>query len=174
MSTADSILGAAKDQVRALAAPDLDARPRKKVAVLACMDARLDVFPLLGLDRGDAHIIRNAGGLVTDDAIRSLTISQRLLGTEEIIVMMHDGCGLLRASEEDFADALRASGVAPAMSLGAFDDLDEALGAGLARLRADPVLLHRDSIRGFVFDPSAGTLREVDPPPEKPESAVGT
>src|SRR4051794_21013639 len=119
MSNADIILSAALDQAEALAAPDLDARPRRKVAVLACMDTRLDIFPLLGLDRGDAHIIRNAGGLVTEDAVRSLTISQRLLGTEEIVVMMHDNCGLLGASDEEFADALRADGVAPPWSLGA-------------------------------------------------------
>jgi carbonic anhydrase len=168
MSNADKILDAARAQVDALAAPDLDARPRRKVAVLACMDTRLDIFPLLGVDRGDAHIIRNAGGLVTDDALRSLAISQRLLGTEEIVVMMHDNCGLLGASEEDFTNALRADGATADWKLGAFDDVDEALSLGLAHLRASPELPHRDAIRGFVFDPAGGTLREVDPPVAAP------
>jgi carbonic anhydrase len=151
----------AREHVEELAAPDLDSRPRRKVAVLACMDTRLDIFPMLGIDRGDAHIIRNAGGLVTDDAMRSLTVSQRLLGTEEIIVLMHDGCGLLGASDQDFADALAADGASPAWRLGAFDDVDRALSQGLALLRQAPTLPHRDAITGFVFTPQTGALREV-------------
>lgn len=162
MSNADDMLEVARARAEELAAPRLDPRPRRKVAVLACMDTRLDIFPMLGLDRGDAHIIRNAGGLVTDDALRSLTISQRLLGSEEIIVMMHDGCGLLGASEQDFADSLADEGARPTWRLGAFDDVERTLSLGLARLRSAPTLLVRDSIRGFVFDPATGAMREVD------------
>ena len=148
-----------------LAAPGLSPKPRRKVAVLSCMDTRIDLFPMLGLDRGDAHIIRNAGGLVTDDVIRSLSASQRLLGTEEIVVVMHDGCGLHGASEDDFAQALAADGALPSWRLGAFDDVEETLRNGLARLRSTPELPARDHIRGFVFNPESGMLREVGQPP---------
>lgn len=165
MSNADDMLEVAVARAEQLAAPGLDPRPRLKVAVLACMDTRLDIFPMLGLDRGDAHIIRNAGGLVTDDALRSLTISQHLLGTEEIIVMMHDGCGLLGASEEDFAETLAAEGALPTWRLGAFDDVERTLSLGLARLRSAPTLPARDAVRGFVFNPDTGAMREVDPFP---------
>ena len=144
-----------------LAAPGLSPRPRQRVAVLACMDTRLDLFTMLGLRPGDAHIIRNAGGLATDDAIRSLSASQRLLGTEEIVVLMHEGCGLHGASEDEFASALAADGVLPTWRLGAFQDLDATLRDSLAQLRSSPELLHRDRIRGFVFDPETGALREV-------------
>jgi carbonic anhydrase len=116
---------------------------------------------MLGLQRGDAHIIRNAGGLVTDDAIRSLSISQRLLGTSEIVVVMHDGCGLHGASEDEFAQALAADGVLPSWRLGAFDDVEETLRHSLARLRSSRELPAREQIRGFVFNPETGELREV-------------
>ena len=161
MPNADDMLSVAAARAGELAAPGLDPRPRRKVAVLACMDTRLDLFPMLGLERGDAHIIRNAGGLVTDDVIRSLSASQRLLGTEEIVVVMHDGCGLHGASEDDFGQALAEDGVLPNWRLGAFDDVDATLRAGLARLRASAELPARDHIRGFVFDPETGTLREI-------------
>jgi carbonic anhydrase len=128
--------------------------------VLSCMDTRIDLFPMLGLERGDAHIIRNAGGLVTDDAIRSLSVSQRKLGTEEVVVVMHDGCGLLGASDEEFARELSADGVSPAWRLGGFADVEQALREGLERLRSSPELPCRDRISGFVFDPETGVLRE--------------
>jgi carbonic anhydrase len=144
-----------------LAAPGLSPRPRRKVAVLSCMDTRIDLFPMLGLQRGDAHIIRNAGGLVTDDAIRSLSASQRLLGTDEIVVVMHEGCGLHGASEDEFLSALAADGARPTWRLGAFDDVEAALRHGLERLRASAELPARDHIRGFIFDPETGKLREV-------------
>ena len=162
MSSADDMLETAASRADQLAAPDLSPRPRRKVAVLACMDTRIDLFPMLGLERGDAHIIRNAGGLVTDDALRSLSASQRLLGTEEVVVIMHEGCGLRGASEDAFADALAADGVLPSWRLGAFDDLEATLRHSLDRLRAAPELPARESIRGFVFDPESGSLREVD------------
>ena len=118
MPNADDMLAVAAARADELAAPGLDPRPRRRVAVLACMDTRIDLFPMLGLERGDAHIIRNAGGLVTDDAIRSLSASQRLLGTEEVVVVMHLGCGLHGASEDEFAQALADDGVLPTLAAG--------------------------------------------------------
>jgi carbonic anhydrase len=158
---AEQMLEVAAARAQVLAAPGLSPRPRRRVAVLACMDTRIDLFPMLGLERGDAHIIRNAGGLATDDAIRSLSVSQRLLGTEEIVVVMHHGCGLLGASEDDYARALAADGARPSWRLGAFEDVDAALRDSLERLRTAPELPARDHIRGFVFDPETGGLREV-------------
>lgn len=160
MASADDMLELAAANADRLAAPGLGPRPRRGVAVLACMDARIDIFPMLGLHRGDAHIIRNAGGLVTDDAIRSLSISQRLLGTKEIVVIMHDGCGLHGASDADFAQQLERDGASPSWHLGAFEDVDAELNRGLARLRASPELPARAAIRGFVFNPETGELRE--------------
>jgi carbonic anhydrase len=161
MTNADQMLAGAAERAADLAAPGLDPRPRRNVAVLSCMDTRIDLFPMLGLQRGDAHIIRNAGGLVTDDAIRSLSASQRLLGTTEIVVVMHDGCGLHRASEDAFRQALAADGVLPTWRLGAFDDVEATLRHSLARLRASRELVAHDAVRGFVFNPEDGTLREV-------------
>ncbi len=164
MSSADEMLEVAAARSAELAAPGLSPRPQRRVAVLSCMDTRIDLFPMLGLQRGDAHIIRNAGGLVTDDAIRSLSASQRLLGTEEIVVVMHEGCGLRGASDDDYARALAADGARPTWRLGAFDDLEAALRDGLARLRSSRELSSRDQIRGFIFDPETGALREVEAP----------
>ncbi len=161
MTNADEMLTVAAARAAQLAAPGLSPRPRRRVAVLSCMDTRIDLFPMLGLQRGDAHIIRNAGGLVTDDAIRSLSASQRLLGTEEVVVVMHRGCGLHGASEDDFAQALAADGVLPDWRLGAFEDVEAALRQGLARLRAHPALPSRERVRGFVFDPETGALEEL-------------
>src|SRR5881397_2998427 len=134
-SNAEEMLAVAAGRPDELAAPGLSPRPRRKVAVLSCMDTRIDLFPMLGIERGDAHIIRNAGGLVTDDAIRSLSASQRLLGTEEIVVVMHENCGLHGASEDEFAQALRTDGVLPSWRLGAFENLEATLADSLARLR---------------------------------------
>jgi carbonic anhydrase len=125
------------------------------------MDTRLDPLTMLGLERGDAHIIRNAGGLATDDAIRSLSASQRLLGTQEVVVVMHEDCGLHGASEDEFKRMLAEDGALPNWRLGSFDDIDATLRDSLARLRRSPELPARDHIRGFVFDPETGTLREV-------------
>src|SRR5919112_5858588 len=153
MPNADDMLDFAAGHPEDLAAPGLSPRPRRQVAVLSCMDTRIDLFPMLGLERGDAHIIRNAGGLVTEDAIRSLSASQRLLGTEEIVVVMHDGCGLHGASEDEYAEMLRGDGVLPTWRLGAFDDVEATLRDSLARLRESRELPRRDHIRGFVFNP---------------------
>jgi carbonic anhydrase len=155
------MLAVAASRREKLAAPALGPRPRRKVAVLACMDARMDLFMILGLERGDAHIIRNAGGLVTDDALRSLSVSQRLLDTEEIVVVMHDGCGLHGASEDQFTESLVRDGAKPTWQLGAFEDLEATLRDGLARLRSSPELMARDRIRGFIFNPEDGVLREI-------------
>jgi carbonic anhydrase len=162
MPVPDEMLAAAASRAEELAAPGLSAHPRQKVAVLTCMDTRLDPLLMLGIERGDAHIIRNAGGLATDDAIRSLSASQRLLDTEAIVVVMHEGCGLNGASEDEFAQALAADGVLPTWRLGAFDDVDAALRHSLARLRSSRELPNRDHIRGFIFDPETGVLREVE------------
>jgi carbonic anhydrase len=164
MSDADEMLTVARSRARELAAPGLSPRPRRRVAVLACMDTRVDLFPMLGLERGDAHVIRNAGGLATDDAIRSLSASQRLLDTEEIVVVMHEGCGLHGASEDDFAQALARDGVLPTWRLGAFEDIEATLRHNLIRLRSSRELPTRDRIRGFIFDPETGALREVQVP----------
>ena len=160
MPNADDMLAVAANRAEELAAPGLSAKPRRRVAVLACMDARLNPYGLLGLREGDAHVIRNAGGVVSDDAIRSLSVSQRLLGTEEIVVIMHEDCGLHGASEDEFARMLAGDGVLPTWRLGAFDDVEAALRHSLGRLRASPELVARDGIRGFVFDPETGRLRE--------------
>jgi carbonic anhydrase len=162
---ADRMLADAAGRAAELAAPGLSPRPQRKVAVLACMDTRIDLFPMLGLERGDAHIIRNAGGLATDDAIRSLSVSQRLLGTEEVVVVMHHGCGLRGASEDEFARMLASDGARPSWRLGAFEDVEAALLDTLARLRRAPELPFRDHVRGFVFDPEDGTLSEVEEAP---------
>jgi carbonic anhydrase len=161
MAHADEMLRVAAARAAGLAAPGMSPRPRRKVAVLACMDTRIDPLLMLGLERGDAHILRNAGGLVTDDAIRSLSASQRLLGTEEIVVVMHERCGLCGASEDEFAQALAADGVLPTWRLGAFSDVEATLRHSLERLRSSPELPAREHIRGFVFDPETGSLREV-------------
>jgi carbonic anhydrase len=161
MTNADDMLAVAMSRADELAAPGLSPSPRLRVAVLTCMDTRIDLFPMLGLTRGDAHIIRNAGGLVTDDAIRSLSVSQRKLGTEEIVVVMHDGCGLHGASEDEFAQALAADGVLPTWRLGAFDDVEATLRRSLTLLHSSPELPAREHIRGFVFNPEDGSLREV-------------
>jgi carbonic anhydrase len=162
MPTGDEMLEGAEARAGELAAPGLSPRPRRSIAVLACMDTRIDPLPMLGLERGDAHIIRNAGGLATDDAIRSLSISQRLLGTTEVVVVMHDGCGLHGASEDAFAAALAADGVLPNWRLGAFDDVEATLRHSLLRLRSSRELPVREHIRGFVFDPETGALRKVE------------
>jgi carbonic anhydrase len=160
MTNAEDMLAHAAACADHLAAPGLSPRPGRKVAVLACMDTRIDLFPMLGLRRGDAHLLRNAGGLVTDDAIRSLSVSQRKLGTEEVVLVMHDGCGLLGANDESFASELAADGAAPNWRMGGFADVEQTLREGLERLRQSPELPHRDRISGFVFDPETGALRK--------------
>jgi carbonic anhydrase len=136
--------------------------PSRKTAILACMDARLDVNKILGLEEGDAHVIRNAGGVATEDAIRSLVISQRLLGTEEIILIHHTDCGMLTFRDEDLKNKIEAeTGVRPTFSFEAFPSLDEDVLRQIARIRASPFIPVKDKIRGFVYDVKTGRLREA-------------
>jgi carbonic anhydrase len=136
--------------------------PSKHVAVVACMDARLNVYGILGLADGEAHVIRNAGGVVTDDEIRSLTISQRLLGTQEIILIHHTDCGMLTFTDDDFkASIQKDTGIKPEWAAEAFPDLDEDVRQSIARIKASPFIPHKESVRGFVFDVATGKLREV-------------
>jgi carbonic anhydrase len=141
---------------------DLPMPPGRKVAVLACMDARVSPFAILGLQEGDAHVVRNAGGVVTDDAIRSLAISQRLLGTEEIILIHHTDCGMLTFSDDEFKRSIQDDvGIKPGWAAEAFGDLDEDVRQSIARIEASPFIPHKEKIRGFVYDVTSGKLREV-------------
>jgi carbonic anhydrase len=136
--------------------------PAKHIAVLACMDARLNVYAILGLAEGEAHVIRNAGGVVTDDEIRSLAISQRLLGTREILLIHHTDCGMLTFTDDGFKRAIQEeTGIKPAWAAEAFPDLDEDVRQSVARIKASPFIPHKDSVRGFVFDVATGKLNEV-------------
>ena len=136
--------------------------PRRKVAVVACMDSRLDTFALLGLEVGDAHVMRNAGGVITDDMIRSLVISQRKLGTREIILIHHTDCGALTFTDDELRnELLDETGLKPAWSPESFKDLDADLRQSMERLRRSPFLVETEQVRGFVFDVHTGLLREV-------------
>ena len=141
---------------------DLPLPPAKRVAVVACMDARLNPYGLLGLAEGDAHVIRNAGGVITDDEIRSLSISQRLLGTEEIMLIHHTDCGMLTFRDDDFRrEVQHDTGVKPEWAAEAFDDLDEDVRQSIARIKASPFIPNKEKVRGFVYDVHTGRLREV-------------
>ncbi len=142
--------------------PDRPLPPRRKLAVVACMDSRLDTFAMLGLEVGDAHVMRNAGGVITDDMIRSLVISQRKLGTREIILVHHTDCGSLTFTDDELRDELlEETGLKPAWSPESFKDLDNDLRQSMNRLRRDRFLLDTTQVRGFVFDVGTGQLREV-------------
>jgi carbonic anhydrase len=141
---------------------DLPLPPSKKVAVLACMDARLDVHKILGLEEGEAHVIRNAGGVATDDAIRSLVISQWLLGTDEIVLIHHTDCGMLTFSDDDLKRRIHAeTGIRPPFALEAFPNVEDDVRQSIARIKGSPFVLRKDVIRGFVYDVRTGRLREV-------------
>ena len=141
---------------------DLPLPPARGLAVVACMDARLDTHKLLGLDEGDAHVIRNAGGVVSDDAIRSLVISQRLLGTREVVIIQHTDCGMLTFRDDDVKDAIEAdTGLRPSFAMEAFGDLEENVRQSIRRVRANPFIPAKDSVRGFVYDCATGRLNEV-------------
>lgn len=136
--------------------------PSKHVAVVACMDARLDVYRILGLQEGEAHVIRNAGGVVTDDEIRSLAISQRLLGTKEIILIHHTDCGMLTFTDDEFKAAIQQeTGIKPGWAAEAFPDLEEDVRQSLRRIEQSPFVTKHESLRGFVFDVATGKLNEV-------------
>jgi carbonic anhydrase len=141
---------------------DLQLPPARGVAVVACMDARLDVHKILGLKEGDAHVIRNAGGVITDDEIRSLTISQRLLGTREIILIHHTDCGMLTFSDDELKAQIHEEvGLKPHFSMESFLDLEEDVRQSVARIQASPFIPHKQSVRGFIYEVETGRLREV-------------
>jgi carbonic anhydrase len=163
MSTTDELLSNAQSYAESFDKGDLPLPPAKKVAVLACMDARLIPSRVLGLNEGEAHVIRNAGGVVSDDAIRSLAISQNLLGTEEIILIHHTDCGMLTFTDEELADRLeQETGERPEWRAQAFSDLDQDVREGIERIKSSPFIPRTDSVRGFVYDVKTGELREVN------------
>jgi carbonic anhydrase len=162
MSVTDELLANAERYAAAFDKRDLPLPPGRGVAIVACMDARLNVYGLLGLTEGDAHIIRNAGGVVTADTRRCLAISQRLLGTTEIILIHHTGCGMLTFTDDAFkADIQAETGIKPDWAAEAFTDLDQDVRQSVARIRADPFIPHTGQVRGFVYDVETGRLREV-------------
>ncbi len=162
MSSTDQLVANNDTYAESFDKGDLPLPPATKVAVVACMDARLNVYGALGLEEGDAHVIRNAGGVLTDDAIRSLAISQRLLGTEEIVVIHHTGCGMLTFTDDDFKRSIEEdTGIRPEWAAEAFPDLDADVRQSIARINASPFIPRKDAIRGFVYEVETGRLREV-------------
>jgi carbonic anhydrase len=162
MSATDDLLQNNEAYAASFDKGDLPMPPAKKVAVVACMDARVNPFGILGLQEGDAHVIRNAGGVVTDDEIRSLSISQRLLGTEEIILIHHTDCGMLTFTDDEFKRSVQDDvGIKPTWAAEAFADLDEDVRQSIARIKASPFIPRKDSVRGFVYEVETGRLREV-------------
>ena len=162
MSVTDELLQNNAASAASFEKGDLPLPPARGVAVVACMDARLDVHNILGLKEGDAHVIRNAGGVVTDDEIRSLTISQRLLGTREIILIHHTDCGMLTFSDDELKAQIHEDvGLKPHFSMESFSDLEEDVRQSMARIQASPFIPNKDSVRGFVYEVETGRLREV-------------
>jgi len=162
MSVTDELLSNAARYAAGFDKGDLPLPPARHVAVLACMDARLNVYGLLGLAEGDAHVIRNAGGIVTQDELRSLAISQRLLGTTEIILIHHTDCGMLTFTDDAFRQSIAdETGVKPTWAAEAFTDLDADVRQNIARIHAETSIPVKDSVRGFVYDVATGGLREV-------------
>jgi len=162
VSSTDTYVANAERYAASFDQGDLPLPPAKHTAVVACMDARLNPYGVLGLSEGDSHVIRNAGGVVTDDVIRSLAISQRLLGTNEIVLIHHTGCGMLTFRDDDVKDQIEAdTGIRPSFALEAFGDLDADVRQSIARIKASPFVPNKDSIRGFVYEVETGRLREV-------------
>ena len=162
MSVTDELLNNNAAYAASFEKGDLPLPPARGVAVVACMDARLDVHKILGLEEGDAHVIRNAGGVITDDEIRSLTISQRLLGTREIVLIHHTDCGMLTFSDDELKAQIHEEvGMKPHFSMESFFDLEEDVRQSVARIQASPFIPHKKSVRGFVYEVESGRLREV-------------
>ncbi len=162
MSAIDACLEGNAAYAAAFSKGSLPVPPAKKLAIVACMDARLEIAGMLGLEEGDAHVIRNAGGAVTDDVIRSLTISQRLLGTREIMLVHHTGCGMLTFSEDELRGRIeQETGIRPHFSMEAFSHLEGNVRQSIARIEASPFVVHKDAVRGFVYEVETGWLREV-------------
>jgi carbonic anhydrase len=163
MSVTDELLQNNAAYAEAFKKGDLPLPPAKGVAVVACMDARLDVHKILGLEEGDAHVIRNAGGVITDDEIRSLTISQRLLSTREIVLIHHTDCGMLTFSDEELRAQIHEEvGMKPHFSMESFSDLEEDVRQSIARIEHSPFIPHKDAVRGFIYEVETGRLREVN------------
>lgn len=161
MSITDEYLANNREYAKSFAGP-LPLPPSKQVAIVACMDARLNVYGALGIKEGEAHVIRNAGGVVTEDEIRSLAISQRLLGTEEIILIHHTDCGMLTFTDDEFKAGIQAeTGIKPAWSAEAFSDLAQDVRQSIQRIKQSPFIPKRERVRGFVFDVATGLLEEV-------------
>jgi carbonic anhydrase len=162
MSITDELLRNNEAYAEAFDKGDLPLPPARGVAVVACMDARLNVYGMLGLQEGDAHVIRNAGGVITDDEIRSLAISQRLLGTREIILIHHTDCGMLTFTDDEVKQQIQEDvGIKPEFALEAFSDLEGDVRQSMARIQASPFIPHKDAVRGFVYEVETGRLREV-------------
>ena len=162
MTVIDELLENATAYAASFDKGDLPLPPARRIAIVACMDARLNPYALLGLHEGDAHVIRNAGGVITDDEIRSLAISQRLLGTEEIMLIHHTDCGMLTFTDDEFKRAVQDDvGIKPEWAAEAFPDLDEDVRQSIARIQASPFIPRKDSVRGFVYEVETGRLREV-------------
>ena len=162
MSVTDELLNNNAAYAESFEKGDLPLPPARGVAVVACMDARLDVHKILGLEEGDAHVIRNAGGVITDDEIRSLTISQRLLGTREIVLIHHSDCGMLTFSDDELKAQIHEEvGMKPHFSMESFSDLEEDVRQSVARIQTSPFIPHKESVRGFVYEVESGRLREI-------------
>jgi carbonic anhydrase len=162
MSVTDEFVQNAKRYADGFDKGDLPMPPGRKIAVVACMDARLNPYGLLGLSEGDAHVIRNAGGVIGEDAVRSLAISQRLLGTEEIVLIHHTDCGMLTFTDDEFKRSIQEdTGIRPAWAAEAFPDPEEDVRQSIARVKASPFIPHRENVRGFVYDVHSGQLNEV-------------
>ena len=162
MSAIDTYLGNNEKYAATFSKGDLPMPPAKKIAIIACMDARLETGALLGLEEGDAHVIRNAGGVVTDDVIRSLAISQRLLGTREIMLIHHSDCGMLTFADAELKETIqKETGIRPPFAMEAFSDLEDDVRQSIARINASPFVVHKDKIRGFVYEVETGRLRQV-------------
>lgn len=163
MSVTDELLRNNEAYAASFDKGDLPMPPGSQVAVVACMDARLNVYGMLGLQEGEAHVIRNAGGVITEDAIRSLVISQRLLGTREIVLIHHTDCGMLTFSDDEVKEQIESDvGIRPDFALEAFSSPEEDVRQSIARIEASPFIPHRDSVRGFVFEVETGRLREIE------------
>jgi carbonic anhydrase len=162
MTVIDELLENAAGYREAFTKGDLPLPPARQVAIVACMDARLNPYGLLGLSEGDAHVIRNAGGVITDDEIRSLAISQRLLGTQEIMLIHHTDCGMLTFTDDEFHQQIEAdTGIKPHWTVETFDDLEKDVRRSIARIQHSPFIPNKDHVRGFVYDVETGALREV-------------
>ena len=162
MSSIDHLIANNATYAASFDKSDLPPAPSSKVAIIACMDARLNVYGALGLQEGDAHVIRNAGGVVTDDTIRSLVISQRLLGTEEILLIHHTGCGMLSFTDDEFRESIEQdTGIRPQWAPESFTDLEADVRQSIARIQASPFIPRKDAVRGFVYEVETGRLREV-------------